>query len=107
MPEQVPVFISHHHSPEEDAFTARLKADLQAAGAEVWVGDWRIAPDGFSQQIGEGSVTRQWLVLVMTPAALASLWVQREVNAALIELAAGRMLGVLLLVMRPCREADI
>jgi hypothetical protein len=57
MPEGAGVFISHHHSPEEDAFTARLKADLRAAGADVWVemtkspsttslsGSMRVLPD--------------------------------------------------------------
>ena len=43
----------------------------------------------------------------MTPAALASPWVQREVNAALNEHTAGRMLGGLPLVMQPCQEQDI
>jgi hypothetical protein len=33
MADQVRVFVSHHHSPEEDAFTARLAPDLEAAGA--------------------------------------------------------------------------
>jgi hypothetical protein len=37
MPEPVRIFVSHHHSPEEDIFTARLVADLEAAGVEVWV----------------------------------------------------------------------
>jgi hypothetical protein len=37
MPDVVTIFISHHHSPEEDAFTARLKADLRAKGADVRV----------------------------------------------------------------------
>jgi hypothetical protein len=35
MSRQVRVFVRHHHSPEEDAFTARLVADLEAAGAHV------------------------------------------------------------------------
>jgi hypothetical protein len=29
---QITVFISNHHRPEEDAFTARVAADLEAAG---------------------------------------------------------------------------
>ena len=37
MPDQVRVFVSHHHSPEEDVLTARLVADLEAAEADVWV----------------------------------------------------------------------
>ena len=32
MADEVRVFAPHHHSPPEDAFTARLVADLEAAG---------------------------------------------------------------------------
>ena len=35
MVESVRVFVSHHHSPEEDVFTARLFASLEAAGGCV------------------------------------------------------------------------
>jgi len=31
------VFVSHHHSRDEDAFTSRLVNALKAAGADVWV----------------------------------------------------------------------
>lgn len=37
MAEPVRVFVSHHHTPEDDTFTARLVADLEAAGVDVWV----------------------------------------------------------------------
>jgi hypothetical protein len=43
----------------------------------------------------------------MTPAALASPWVQREVNVALNELTAGRMRGVIPFVVMPCEEQVI
>jgi hypothetical protein len=79
MADQVRVFVSHHHSPEEDAFTARLVADLEAAGADVWVDTAGITSDDFIKKINEGLTGRQWLVLVMTPQLLASRWVQEEV----------------------------
>jgi formylglycine-generating enzyme required for sulfatase activity len=107
MSERVRVFVSHHHSPEEDAFTARLVSDLETAGADVWVDSAGIASDDFVKRISEGMAGRQWLVLVMSPAALKSPWVQREVNVALNEHSAGRMLGVLPFVMQPCSEEDI
>jgi hypothetical protein len=37
MADQARVFVSHHHRPEGDVFTARLVADLETAGADVWV----------------------------------------------------------------------
>jgi hypothetical protein len=105
--ENIGVFVSHHHSPEEDAFTARLVADLEAAGADVWVDYQGIASGSFVQKINEGLSGRQWLVLVMTPASLGSRWVQDEVNAALHQVNGGRMRGVIPLVMTPCDEALI
>jgi formylglycine-generating enzyme required for sulfatase activity len=107
MADQVRVFVSHHHSRKEDAFTARLVTDLEAAGADVWVDTAGIASDDFVKKINEGLADRQWLVLVMTPAAVTSPWVQREVNVALNEHTAGRMLGVLPLMMQPCQEQNL
>ena len=107
MAEPVRVFVSHHHSRKEDAFTARLVTDLEAAGADVWVDTSGIASDDFVKKINEGLADRQWLVLVMTPEAVASPWVQREVNVALSEHTAGRMRGVLPLMMQPCKEQNL
>jgi formylglycine-generating enzyme required for sulfatase activity len=107
MADQVRVFVSHHHSPDEDAFTARLVADLETAGADVWVDDERITSDDFIKKINEGMAGRQWLILVMTPDSLRSQWVQAEVNAALHQVRGGRMLGVIPIVAKLCDEGDI
>jgi TIR domain len=107
MPEPARIFVSHHHSPEEDAFTTRLVADLRAAGADVWVDTSGIPSGSFVAKISEGLAGRQWVVLVMTPEALASPWVRAEVESGLNEYHAGRMLGVIPFVMRPCRDDEI
>ncbi len=99
--------MSHHHSPEEDAFTARLVADLEAAGADVWVDTGQISSGNFIRKINEELTGRQWLVLVMTPAALQSGFVQDEVDAALLQVRHGRMLGVIPLVAHPWDDRDI
>jgi hypothetical protein len=101
MADTVRVFVSHHHSDDEDAFTRRLVDDLEAASADVWV-DYRGATsESFVRKISEGMAGRQWLVLVMTPASVASEWVRLEVDTALAEVKAGRMLAVVPIVMRP------
>jgi hypothetical protein len=107
MAEKIGVFVSHHHSPKEDASTARLVADLEAAGADVCVDYQGIASGRFVQKINEGLSGRQWLVLVMTNAALRSTWVQAEVNAAIYQVNSGRMRGVISFVMTRCDEAQI
>lgn len=45
------ILVSHHHSPEEDTFTARLVADLNVAGADVWVDYQGIAAGSFVAKI--------------------------------------------------------
>jgi hypothetical protein len=107
MTEPVRIFVSHHHSPKEDAATARLVADLQAAGADVWVDYQGVSSGSFVQKINEGLSGRQWLVLVMTNAALGSRWVQNEVNAAIHQVNIGRMRGVIPIMMTRCDEAHI
>jgi hypothetical protein len=107
MAEKTDVFVSHHHSPEEDAFTARLVADLEAAGADVWVDYQGISSGSFIEKINDGLSNRQWLILVMTPAALGSPWVRDEVNAALHQVKIGRMRDVIPFVMTPCDEVLI
>src|SRR5262249_3615273 len=94
-------------SPEEDAFTGRLISDLRAAGAEVWVDDDEITSDNFVKRINEGLAGRDWLIMVMTPAAIASVWVQEEVNAALNQVRKGRMRGVIPVVAQAVDEAQI
>ena len=59
------------------------------------------------QKINEGLSGRQWLVLVMTNAALRSTWVQAEVNSALHQVNIRRMRGVIPLMMTRCDEAHI
>jgi hypothetical protein len=54
------------------SFLINFTADLEAAGADVWVDDARITSDDFIKKINEGLAGRQWLVLVMTPDALRS-----------------------------------
>jgi hypothetical protein len=56
----VRVFVSHHHSSEENVFTARLVADLKAARADVWVDIEGITSDDFViHRTAEG-----WAILI-------------------------------------------
>jgi hypothetical protein len=99
--QQARVFVSHHHSPDEDRITMRLVADLDAAGADVWVDVQGATSNSFVQKSSEGLEGRDWLVLVMTPESVASERVREEVNTAINEVKARRMLGVIPIVMAP------
>lgn len=99
------IFVSHSH--QDDAFTARLVADLRATGADVWVDTDKITYNDFVQHISDGLANRDWLVLVQTPDALRSPWVRTEVNAALNMSLQGRMRGVIPILAKACDPADV
>jgi hypothetical protein len=107
MPDQVRIFVSHHHSPEEDSFTVRLVSDLEAAGADVWVDVVGVGAADFQERTNQALDSCEWLVLVLTPAALASPWVRTEVDAAIRLMMQGRMRGIIQLLAQPVAQERI
>ena len=73
----VPVFISYARSDERyaTALMARLRDE---PGIAPWQDRIRMSPGDFEDQIKAGIDAAQYLVLVMTPAALRSPWVEKE-----------------------------
>jgi len=99
------VFVSHSH--RNNNITARLVADLQAAGAEVWVDMEDIQFGDFMRRINEGLKACDWLVVVLTPAALASRPIQMEVNVAINLTWQDKMQGVIPFMVEPCDHDQI
>lgn len=104
MADPVRVFVSHHHSPAEDAFTARLVADLRTAGATVWVDVADIHDGDFMDRINAALASSNWMVLVLTPGSLRSQPVRTEVHAAMNLQWQNRMHGVIPLVAQSLRD---
>lgn len=106
MPEPPRIFVSHSNLDNE--FTERLVGDLQAAGAHVWVDYEQIASGDFARSINEGLGTCEWVVLVQTPNALNSSWVEMEINAA-VNLGAKKkhVKAVIPIIAADCTDADI
>jgi formylglycine-generating enzyme required for sulfatase activity len=76
------VFISHAH--EDDAFAHRLAADLGAEGWSVWIAPDSIQPgETWVEAINRGLEQSSFFLLVLTPAAVASPWVNTETNVAI------------------------
>jgi WD40 repeat protein len=75
------VFVSY--SRRNKNFAERLARDLSDAGLDVWV-DWRQIQGGelWQDEIMRGIERSEMLVVCLSPAAVASEWVQREVNTA-------------------------
>ena len=99
------VFVSHSHY--DSAFTTRLVADLQAAGADVWVDVVGIDRGDFQERINEALGACQYFVLVLTPQALAAPWVRMETNAAIKRKMEGKLRDVLPVVAQPVDPSTI
>jgi len=72
------VFISYARSDGEqfaNELNERLKSEPDIA---LWQDRIRMAPGDFEQQIEQAIDSAQHLVVVMTPGALRSEWVQKE-----------------------------
>ena len=76
------VFISHAHQDAD--FAHRLAADLGKHGWRVWIAPDSIRPgEKWVQAINRGLDECGVFVLVLTPAAVQSRWVQDETNVAI------------------------
>ena len=101
MATRLKVFVSY--SRAESAFAEKLAQDLRAIGLHVWLDQAEIAPGAdVVATINRGLAGAQWLVVVLTPDALASTFVRREVNAALLLYDRGKLAGVVPVLAKPC-----
>jgi formylglycine-generating enzyme required for sulfatase activity len=101
------VFLSH--SPQDGAIAQRLVTDLRAAGAGVEAGSAGASQDD-TAAMGhiEAALGRcEWLVFVLTPAALTSPAVQLQVNLALQRVRAGLMRAVIPVLAAPATEPGL
>lgn len=99
------IFVSHSHKDED--FTQRVVDDLHRAGAEVWVDVAGISHGNFMQHIDDALAHCDWLVLVLTPNAVASPYVKSEVYAALMRANQGFMRDVIPVLAAPCAPGSI
>lgn len=99
------VFISHAH--EDDVFAHRLAADLRGEGWSVWLAPDSIAPgETWVDAINRGLEASSFYLLVLTPAAAASPWVNTETNVA-ISLEHQRLMRFIPLDVAPSRPPPL
>ncbi len=76
------LFISYSH--DDDAFAARLKSDLQKAGADIWIGHERLQPGTHNWQLAirAGIAQADAVIYVASPSAARSRFVYDEISLA-------------------------
>ncbi len=76
------IFISH--ASKEAEFAQRLAADLRANGWQTWIAPDNIKPgEKWVEAINRGLMESGVFVLLLTPEAVTSRWVQSEMNVAI------------------------
>lgn len=76
------VFISYTH--RDRRFVERLAGDLRSLGCEVWLDEWKVrVGDSLIKEVGKAITDAKWMVIVLSPAAIASEWVNTELRTGL------------------------
>jgi hypothetical protein len=78
------VFLSH--ASRDRAKASKLREVLLAHGILVWFSPTHlVGAQQWQDEIGEALARCGWFMLLLTPHAVKSMWVKRELNYALIE----------------------
>ncbi len=78
------VFLSHSH--QDKRLTVHIAKELRRHGVAAWYSERHIVgAQQWLDQIGLALKRCDWFAIVLTPDAVASMWVKREVSAALID----------------------
>jgi hypothetical protein len=95
------LFLSY--SSKDRVFAERLASDLTQSGVRVWwdQGEMKVG-DSLNTKIQQGILGSRWLGIVLSPNSIASVWVERELNAGLIRELAQNEVIVLPLLYANC-----
>lgn len=73
------------HSSTDKPFIRQLAADLTANGIDVWLDEQRIrVGDSIPEKIAQGLAGSDFFLIAMSKSSANSLWVQKELNNALV-----------------------
>ena len=95
------IFISHTHV--DKAFVRRIGADLAALGARVWIDEAELnVGDSLLGRIATAIDEMEFLAVVLSPPAVASTWVQQELEQAMSTQLSEKKVKTLPLLYRQC-----
>jgi hypothetical protein len=76
------IFLSH--ARKDGALARQLAERLMRAGFAVWLPEDEIAPgDNWAKKVGKALDEAEWMVLLLTPAAMESDWLRQDIAFAL------------------------
>ncbi|MFO7684517.1 MAG: toll/interleukin-1 receptor domain-containing protein [Desulfobacterales bacterium] len=91
------------YSSQDKEFARRLADDLKNRGIEVWFDEYQIAPgDSIIGAIEAGLDQMAFLIVVLTPTAVASGWVKKELRTALHQPISGGRDAVIPILRETC-----
>jgi len=80
------VFISHSHSQTDEPLVRKITTALQNAGLEVWDERMEIFPgDNWAEKIAQALRESEAMVVLFTPNAIDSQWINHDIGYALGE----------------------
>jgi len=94
-------FISY--SREDKNFVSKLVSDLGSMGAKLWIDlvEMKVG-DSMIQKIQDGIEESEWLVVVLSPNSVDSVWVKKELSAALVKELEQQSVYVLPVLFKKC-----
>jgi hypothetical protein len=95
------VFLSH--TARDKPFARQLAHDLRSSGATVWLDEAELLlGDSLIEKIGSAISAVDYLAVILSPASVASAWVQKEVQLSMTQEVHGRRVKVLPLLYEKC-----
>lgn len=102
----VKIFVSHSH--HDKAFAERLANDLWDCGVKVWFDKWEIrVGESIIARVQQGLDETDCLLLILSPMAVGSKWVERELNVATTRELAKNSVTVIPVLYRDCHIPSI
>lgn len=95
------VFISH--SSLDKQLSLGIAHELKAAGFSVWYDEWEIrVGESITRKVFDGIQSSDVLIILLSPNSVQSVWVQEELDAALMRQISERGIRILPAVIATC-----
>jgi hypothetical protein len=103
MKKKTPAHVFISHSSQDKPFVYRLVSELKKLDLNVWLDDLEIkVGDSIVSKISDGLKNADYLVVVLSKASVASPWVRRELDSALMNEISGKGATVLPALIEDC-----